>query len=128
MTSDRHPRSIATLEDRLRSRFEWGLITDVQPPELETRLAIVRKKTEGDQTPIPNDVLELIATRVTDNVRDLEGALHRVAALSRLNPEPLTVELAETVLPRHPGHRTTASDHPQDDPGSHGQRVRLCRR
>ncbi|MBO0729978.1 MAG: chromosomal replication initiator protein DnaA, partial [Acidimicrobiaceae bacterium] len=75
LSSDRHPRSIATLEDRLRSRFEWGLITDVQPPELETRLAILRKKADSEPTPIPGDVLELIATNVTDNIRELEGAL-----------------------------------------------------
>jgi chromosomal replication initiator protein len=98
LSSDRHPRSIATLEDRLRSRFEWGLITDVQPPELETRLAILRKKAEGDQTYIPDEVLELIATHVKDNIRELEGALIRVTAFTSLNREPLTVELAELVL------------------------------
>jgi chromosomal replication initiator protein len=98
LTSDRHPRSIATLEDRLRSRFEWGLITDVQPPELETRLAILRKKAEGDQTYIPDDVLELIATHVKDNIRELEGALIRVSAFTSLNREALTIGLAEMVL------------------------------
>jgi len=98
LSSDRHPRSIATLEDRLRSRFEWGLITDVQPPELETRLAILRKKAEGEQTYIPDGVLELIATHVKDNIRELEGALIRVSAFASLNREPLTVELAEMVL------------------------------
>jgi chromosomal replication initiator protein len=98
LSSDRHPRSIATLEDRLRSRFEWGLITDVQPPELETRLAILRKKAEGDKTYIPDEVLELIATHVKDNIRELEGALIRVTAFTSLNREPLTVELAELVL------------------------------
>jgi chromosomal replication initiator protein len=98
LSSDRHPRSIATLEDRLRSRFEWGLITDVQPPELETRLAILRKKAEGDQTYIPDGVLELIATHVRDNIRELEGALIRVSAFASLNREPLTVEMAEMVL------------------------------
>jgi chromosomal replication initiator protein len=98
LSSDRHPRSIATLEDRLRSRFEWGLITDVQPPELETRLAILRKKAEGDQTYIPDEVLELIATHVKDNIRELEGALIRVSAFTSLNREALTVERAEMVL------------------------------
>jgi chromosomal replication initiator protein len=98
LSSDRHPRSIATLEDRLRSRFEWGLITDVQPPELETRLAILRKKAEGEQTYIPDGVLELIATHVKDNIRELEGALIRVSAFASLNREPLTTELAELVL------------------------------
>jgi chromosomal replication initiator protein len=98
LSSDRHPRSIATLEDRLRSRFEWGLITDVQPPELETRLAILRKKAEGERTYIPSDVLELIATHVKDNIRELEGALIRVSAFASLNREPLTRDLAEMVL------------------------------
>jgi chromosomal replication initiator protein len=98
LSSDRHPRSIATLEDRLRSRFEWGLITDVQAPELETRLAILRKKAETDRTHIPADVLELIATHVRDNIRELEGALIRVSAYASLNHQPLTLEVAETVL------------------------------
>ena len=98
LSSDRHPRSIATLEDRLRSRFEWGLITDVQPPELETRLAILRKKAEGERTLIPPDVLELIATHVRDNIRELEGALIRVSAFASLNKEPLTLAVAENVL------------------------------
>src|SRR6202034_3677359 len=98
LSSDRHPRSIATLEDRLRSRFEWGLTTDVQPPELETRLAILRKKAEGEHTPIPDEVLELIATNVRDNIRELEGALIRVSAFASLNREPPTREMAERVL------------------------------
>ncbi|HMC42160.1 MAG TPA: DnaA/Hda family protein, partial [Acidimicrobiales bacterium] len=96
--SDRPPRSIATLEDRLRSRFLSGLITDVQPPELETRLAILRKKAEGERTTVADDVLEFIATHVKDNIRELEGALIRVCAYASLNVEPLTVELAERVL------------------------------
>ena len=98
LSSDRHPRSIATLEDRLRSRFEWGLTTDVQPPELETRLAILRKKADNDRIPIPGDVLELIATHVRDNIRELEGALIRVSAYASLNREPPTLEMAERVL------------------------------
>jgi chromosomal replication initiator protein len=98
LSSDRHPRSIATLEDRLRSRFEWGLITDVQPPELETRLAILRKKAEADGTAIPGEVLELIANHVKDNIRELEGALIRVSAFASLNREPLTRQMAEQVL------------------------------
>jgi chromosomal replication initiator protein len=98
LSSDRHPRSIATLEDRLRSRFEWGLTTDVQPPELETRLAILRKKAEGEPTPIPDEVLELIATNVRDNIRELEGALIRVSAFASLNRETLTRATAEHVL------------------------------
>lgn len=98
LSSDRHPRSIATLEDRLRSRFEWGLTTDVQPPELETRLAILRKKAEGERIPIPGDVLELIATHVRDNIRELEGALIRVSAYASLNREPPTLATAAEIL------------------------------
>ena len=98
ISSDRPPRSIATLEDRLRSRFEWGLITDVQPPELETRLAILRKKAEGERAQVPDEVLEYIATHVTDNIRELEGALIRVAAFASLTRESLTHGLAERVL------------------------------
>jgi chromosomal replication initiator protein len=98
LSSDRPPRSLATLEDRLRSRFEWGLTTDVQPPELETRLAILRKKADGERAFVPPEVLELIATHVKDNIRELEGALIRVSAFASLNREPLTKELAEGVL------------------------------
>jgi len=98
ISSDRPPRSIATLEVRLRSRFEWGLITDVQPPELETRLAILRKKAEGERAQVPDEVLEYIATNITDNIRELEGALIRVSAYASLTREPLTRGLAERVL------------------------------
>lgn len=98
LTSDRPPRSIATLEDRLRSRFDGGLITDIQRPDLETRLAILRKKADGERPHVPNDVLELIATHVKDNIRELEGALIRVSAFASLNREPLTIETAEKVL------------------------------
>jgi chromosomal replication initiator protein len=98
LTSDRHPRSIATLEDRLRSRFESGLTTDIQPPELETRLAILRKKAAGERPHVPDEVLDLIATHVKSNIRELEGALIRVSAFASLNREPLTIELAEHVL------------------------------
>jgi chromosomal replication initiator protein len=98
LTSDRPPKSIATLEDRLQSRFLSGLITDVQPPELETRLAILRKKAEDERAHVPDEVLELIATHVKDNIRELEGALIRVSAFASLNREPLSIELAERVL------------------------------
>ena len=98
ITSDRPPKSLSDLEDRLRSRFEMGLVTDVQPPELETRLAILRKKAEREPLPVPNEVLEFIATNVTDNIRVLEGALIRVSAFASLNHEPLDEELARRVL------------------------------
>jgi chromosomal replication initiator protein len=98
LSSDRPPRNIATLEDRLRSRFEWGLITDIQPPDIETRLAILRKKTESQQTNVPDDVLEFIASLITNNIRELEGALIRVSAYASLTQEPLTSELAKRVL------------------------------
>ena len=99
ISSDRSPKSIATLEDRLRSRFEWGLITDVQPPEFETRLAILRKKAEAEHLGgIPDEVLAFIATHIRDNIRELEGALIRVAAYSSLNRAPLSEEVARKVL------------------------------
>ncbi len=98
ITSDRAPKSIATLEDRLRSRFLSGLITDVQAPELETRLAILRKKLEREPAAVPDEVLEFIATNVSDNIRGLEGALIRVTAYGSLNRLALTRELAEHVL------------------------------
>lgn len=99
ISSDRPPKAIATLEDRLRTRFEWGLITDVQPPEFETRLAILRKKAEQERlTGIPPEVLAFIATNIKDNVRELEGALIRVAAYSSLNRAQLSEEVAQKVL------------------------------
>ncbi len=99
LSSDRPPKEIATLEERLRSRFEWGLITDIQPPDLETRIAILRKKVKTDQIHVPDpDVLTYVAERVTTNIRELEGALTRVVALSSLTGRALTVELAEDVL------------------------------
>ncbi len=98
ISSDRQPRAIATLEDRLRSRFESGLITDIQPPELETRLAILRKKSEGERAHVPEDVLELIATHVKDNIRELEGALIRLSAFASIHRVPVTAQLAQEVL------------------------------
>ncbi len=98
ITSDRPPKDIPTLEDRLRSRFAAGLLTDVQPPQLETRFAILRRKAALDPMEIPDDVLELIATHVKDNIRELEGALTRVVAYASLNRQPITLELAEQLL------------------------------
>jgi chromosomal replication initiator protein len=98
ISSDRPPKQIATLEDRLRSRFEWGLITDVQPPDLETRIAILRKKSVADGLSVPDDVLSFIASKVQSNIRELEGALIRVTAFSSLNGSPIDLALAEIVL------------------------------
>jgi len=98
LTSDRPPKSIATLEDRLRSRFLSGLITEVQPPELETRLAILQSKAEHEQIAVPDEVLEFIATHVKENIRELEGALIRVTAFASLNHHPMSRTLAEEVL------------------------------
>ncbi|GFG53398.1 chromosomal replication initiator protein DnaA [Mycolicibacterium agri] len=98
ISSDRPPKQLATLEDRLRTRFEWGLITDVQPPELETRIAILRKKAQMDRLDVPDDVLELIASSIERNIRELEGALIRVTAFASLNKTPIDRALAEIVL------------------------------
>lgn len=98
LTSDRPPKAIATLEDRLRSRFLSGLITDVQPPEIETRLAILKKKADENHYRVPNDVLEFIAESVKDNIRELEGALTRVCAFSRLYGTSLDISMAKEVL------------------------------
>jgi chromosomal replication initiator protein len=99
MSSDRPPRDISTLEERLRSRFEWGLITDIQPPDLETRIAILRKKVKGDQIEIRDpELLTFIASRVSTNIRELEGALTRVVAFASLTGRPLSADLAQDVL------------------------------
>ena len=98
LSSDRPPDSIPTLEDRLRSRFKMGLITDIQPPDLETRLAILRKKAELHNNRLPDDVLEYIAQHITNNIRELEGALTRVSAYASLNQEQPTTELAARIL------------------------------
>ncbi len=98
ISSDRIPDAMPTLEDRLRSRFKWGLITDIQPPDLETRLAILRNKAERENTPVSAEVLEFIATHITNNIRELEGALIRVGAYASLNRVPVTASLAERLL------------------------------
>jgi chromosomal replication initiator protein len=113
ISSDRAPKRLVTLEDRLRSRFEWGLLTDVQPPELETRIAILRKKAVQDRLNAPPDALEYIASRISTNIRELEGALIRVTAFASLNRQSVDLPLAEFVLkdliPEAQGPEITAS-------------------
>ncbi len=98
ISCDRPPKSLTLLEDRLRSRFEWGLIVDMQPPDLETRIAILQTKAEEQKTGVPAEVLNSIARRIQKNIRELEGALNRVLAYARLTKSPLTVELATQAL------------------------------
>ncbi len=98
ISSDRMPDAIPTLEERLRGRFKWGLITDIQPPDLETRLAILRNKSERDRVMVPDETLEFIATNIATNIRELEGALIRVTAYASLNQVPITTDLAQTQL------------------------------
>jgi chromosomal replication initiator protein len=98
ISSDRPPKRLETLEERVRTRFAWGLITDIQPPELETRIAILRKKAALDRLNVPDDVLEFIASRIERNIRELEGALIRVAAFASLNRQQVDLSLAQVVL------------------------------
>jgi chromosomal replication initiator protein len=113
ISSDRAPKRLVTLEDRLRSRFEWGLLTDVQPPELETRIAILRKKAHQEGLNAPDEVLEYIASRISTNIRELEGALIRVTAFASLNRQSVDLGLAEIVLkdliPEAQGPQITAT-------------------
>jgi chromosomal replication initiator protein len=111
ISSDRMPDAIPTLEERLRGRFKWGLLTDIQPPDLETRTAILRNKAERDQVEVPNETLDFIATNFSTNIRELEGALIRVTAYASLSGEAITTELAEAQLAglmvdTKPKHRT----------------------
>lgn len=98
ITSDLPPKQLAGFEDRMKSRFEWGLLTDIQPPELETRIAILRKKAQSEGLSAPDDALEYIASKISSNIRELEGALIRVTAFASLNRQPVDVALAEMVL------------------------------
>ncbi|MDQ0662263.1 chromosomal replication initiator protein [Arthrobacter ulcerisalmonis] len=98
ITSDQPPKLLAGFEDRMKSRFEWGLLTDIQPPELETRIAILRKKALSEGLSAPDDALEYIASKISSNIRELEGALIRVTAFASLNRQPVDVALAEMVL------------------------------
>jgi chromosomal replication initiator protein len=114
ISSDRHPRHLSTLEDRLRSRFEWGLLTDIQPPDVETRLAILRRNAEQAPRHVPIDVLEFIAGLVSDNIRELEGALTRVTAFSTLTDREIDLAMAKSVLqdllPGHQPKQLTAEE------------------
>lgn len=98
VTSDMPPKQLQDFEDRMLSRFEWGLITDIQPPDLETRIAILRKKTQQERLTVPPEVLEFIASKISSNIRELEGALIRVTAFANLNRQPVDLGLAEVVL------------------------------
>jgi chromosomal replication initiator protein len=98
ISSDRPPKEIPTLEDRLRSRFEWGLITDIQPPDFETRIAILKKKANIENLTIPDEVFHLIANNIQSNIRELEGALIKIVAYSSLTNRAITEELAEEAL------------------------------
>jgi chromosomal replication initiator protein len=98
LSSDRPPKAILTLEERLRSRFEWGLIADLTVPDLETRIAILRAKAEEQGTPIGSDVIEFIARKVVSNIRELEGALHRIVAYASMGAQSISIELAQAVL------------------------------
>jgi chromosomal replication initiator protein len=98
MSSDRPPKAIVTLEERLRSRFEWGLIVDIQPPDLETRTAILRAKGEQLNLQIPSNVVDFLATKIQSNIRELEGSLNRVAAFAELNNTPITIDVAVGAL------------------------------
>ncbi|TNY37736.1 chromosomal replication initiator protein DnaA [Thermomonospora catenispora] len=113
ISSDRPPKDLVTLEDRLRNRFEWGLTTDVQPPELETRIAILQKKARQEGLAVPPDVVEFIASQIATNIRELEGALIRVTAYASLNRQSVDMRVAETVLkdliPNDTGPEITAS-------------------
>lgn len=98
ISSDRPPKEIATLEDRLRSRFEMGLITDIQPPDYETRIAILRKKSQNDKKNVPDEVIEYVAKNIHSNIRELEGAITRISAYADLNNKPITLMVAEDAL------------------------------
>jgi chromosomal replication initiator protein len=98
VSSDRPPKALSTLEERLCSRFEWGLIADIQPPDLETRIAILRFKASASDAPVPDEILYFIADRIQSNIRELEGALNQVMAMSQLTQQPLTLEVAEIAL------------------------------
>ncbi len=124
MTSDRPPKALELLEPRLRSRFEWGLITDVQPPDLETRIAILKRKAAAERLLVPPEVLEFIASRIQTNIRELEGALIRVTAFASLNRQDVDLNLAEVVL----RDLIPSGDEAEDDRADHHRRDRCLLR
>ena len=124
ITSDLPPKLLTGFEERMRSRFEWGLLTDVQPPDLETRIAILRKKAIQERMSAPDEVLEFIASRISTNIRELEGALIRVTAFASLNRQSVDLGLAEIVLKDLIPNEQGARDHQRDD---HGPDRRLLR-
>lgn len=110
LTSDRHPKNISTLTERLRSRFEWGLLADIGVPDIETRIAILRNKVERDKMSVPDDVLEIIATAYQNNIRELEGALNRVVAYVSINNTPMTVDTVKNIINYSGGKSTLTLD------------------
>jgi chromosomal replication initiator protein len=128
ISSDRPPKEIQTLESRLRSRFEWGLLTDIQAPDLETREAILRKKAESEQIPVPDEVTSFIAKVIPSNIRELEGALIRVVAYASLTKSPITIDLAAEVLKsavaQQPLQRITIIKIKETVAGAHGLTVK----
>jgi chromosomal replication initiator protein len=128
ISSDRPPKEIQTLESRLRSRFEWGLLTDIQAPDLETREAILRKKAESEKIPVPDEVTSFIAKVIPSNIRELEGALIRVVAYASLTRSPITIDLAAEVLKsavaNAPLQRITISKIKETVAGAHGLTVK----
>jgi chromosomal replication initiator protein len=120
VSSDRPPKAMSTLEERLCSRFEWGLISDIQSPDWETRIAILRSKADDQGTAVPDDILYLIASQIQSNIRELEGALNQVLALTKLTNQPLTPEIAETALADlRPQRSQLTPDHILDEVATH---------
>ena len=126
VSSDCPPKEISAIEERLRSRFEWGLIADIQPPDLETKIAILQKKAESERVEIPDDVAEYIARAIKSNVRELEGALTRLVAYASLTGSILNLVTAQQVLAQHHRHAGKAHHH-RPDPEKSRRAVRLAR-